>query len=144
MQNRQQETSTLISNFSHLAMYTIYNEEKLVGSCSSAILVPERALEEAGYISTITDTHNASSKHEFHAMAQTAYFQYQDDELDVEEISGPLQIMDEDRHESVHNGLVLYRDSDGGFRALVHSGLNKKKLLEAAYRFCTRWVRLDI
>jgi hypothetical protein len=125
-------------------MLKIFNKEKMIGSCSSAILVPEKALEEAGYIITMTDKNNASSKHEFHAMAQMAYFQYQDDELELQEITGPLKIESEERDECVNTGLVLYRDADGGFHAIVHDGLNKKKLLEAAYRFCTRWVRLDI
>ncbi len=125
-------------------MLKIYNEEQLVDSCTSAILVPEKALEEAGYIITMTDNNDASSKHEFHAMAQMAYFQFQDDELNVEEVSGALRIESGERHERVELGMVLYRDTDGGFHALVHGSLSNKKLLEAAYRFCTRWVRLDI
>ena len=125
-------------------MLKIYNEEQLIDSCTSAILVPEKALEEAGYIITMTSNNDASSKHEFHAMAQMAYFQFQDDELNVNDVSGLIKIDSGERQEIVDTGLVLYRDADGGFHALVHGGLNKKKLLEAAYRFCTRWVRLDI
>jgi hypothetical protein len=125
-------------------MLKIYIEEQLIGNCTSAILVPEKALEEAGYIVTMTDKNNASSKHEFHAMAQMAYFQFQDDELEVEEVIGSLRVDSGEHHESVDTGLVLYREADGAFHALVHKGLNRKKLLEAAYRFCTRWVRLDI
>jgi hypothetical protein len=41
-------------------------------------------------------------------------------------------------------GMVLIRDVQGNLYALVHKGQNRKKLLEAGYRFCTRWVRLDI
>jgi hypothetical protein len=125
-------------------MLNIYIDEQLIDSCSSAILVPERALEEAGYITTMTDKNTASSKHEFHAMAQMAYFQFQDDELEVKNIIGALRVDSGEHYENVNNGLVLYRDSDGAFHALVHEGLNRKKLLEAAYRFCTRWVRIDI
>lgn len=125
-------------------MLKIYNEEELIDQCVSVILVPEKAIDEAGYIITMTAKNDASSKHEFHAMAQMAYFQFQDDELSMKDVSGSLAIESEDRRESVSNGLVLYRQSDGSFYALAHVGLNKKKLLEAAYRFCTRWVRLDI
>jgi hypothetical protein len=125
-------------------MLKIYTAEQLVDSCASAILVPEKALEEAGYIITMTNTNDASSKHEFHAMAQMAYFQFQDEELEVREVSGVVKIDSGERIESMDSGLVLYRDNDGGFHALAHSNMNNKKLLEAAYRFCTRWVRLDI
>lgn len=125
-------------------MLRIYEEEKEIGSAASAILVPEKAVDEAGYIVTMTDTNDASSKHEFHAMAQMAYFQFQDDELKIGSVSGTICVDSGGRREHIDSGLVLYRDSEGGFHALVHDGLNTKKLLEAAYRFCTRWVRLDI
>ena len=43
-----------------------------ITDCSSVIIVPERALHEAGFIKTLTTHANAHSKHEFHAMAQMA------------------------------------------------------------------------
>jgi hypothetical protein len=44
----------------------------------------------------------------------------------------------------LEDGMILYRDTSGSFKVLTHELQNKKKLLEAAYRYCTRWVRLDI
>lgn len=119
-------------------------QEKVITDSTSVILVPEKALEEPGYIQTLTKKNDASAKHEFHAMAQMAYYQYQDGELEIVDIANGVQVTTGSRTESMSEGLLLYRDREGGFHVLVHQGMNKKKLLETVYRFCTRWVRLDI
>jgi hypothetical protein len=106
--------------------------------------VPLRALEEAGYIKTFTVKDSSHAKHEFHAMAQMAYFQYQDDELEIVEMGSPVTINFRGEQTIVDEGMILYRDSAGEFNAMVLGSPNKKKLLEAAYRYCTRWIRLDI
>lgn len=119
-------------------------QEITIEDITSVIIVPEKSLEEAGYIHTLTESNDASSKHEFHAMAQMAYYQYQDDELAIDKVVGEIKVQTDSAVESLLSGMLLYRDNSGGFHAVVHQGLNVKKLLEAAYRFCTRWVRLDI
>ncbi len=111
---------------------------------TSAILVPEKALEEPGYIKTVTASADAHSKHEFHAMAQMAYYRYQDDELQPVEVEGCLRVTAQNMDEEIERGMIVYRDPAGEFHVLIHRGLNKKKMLEAANRYCTRWVRLDI
>ena len=119
-------------------------DDVVVTDCTSAIIVPERAVSEAGYIKTLTANANAHSKHEFQAMAQTAYYQYQDDELEVTSVTATLHIELREEVETLAAGVVIYRDTGGEFHILAHAGQNVKKLLEAANRFCTRWVRLDI
>ncbi len=111
--------------------------------CLCALIVPAQALDEPGYIKGVSAA-GSSSKHEFHALAQTAYYQFQDDELKVELTSRPLEIAGADLHEVLDRGMVIYRDRQGNIRAVAHQGLKLRKLLEAANRFCTRWVRLDI
>lgn len=115
-----------------------------ISGCSSVILVPEIALTEPGYIKTFTANPDAHSKHEFHAMAQMAYYQYQDEELEVVETDSEIAVVFREKIDQVPVGMVIYRDTDGEFHVLVHNSLNKKKMLEAANRYCTRWVRLDI
>ncbi len=115
-----------------------------ITSCESVILVPEIALQEAGYIKMFSVKDSGHAKHEYHALAQMAYFQFQDDELEIEEIDSPLTITCGTEASELEAGMVLYRDTDGTFHVLVHTLLNRKKLLEAVYRYCTRWVRLDI
>ena len=115
-----------------------------VSDCESLILVPLRALEEAGYIKTFTVKDSSHAKHEFHAMAQMAYFQYQDDELEMIETGSPVTICCRGEEIVVDEGMFLYRDTAGEFHAVVLGSPNRKKLLEAAYRYCTRWIRLDI
>lgn len=115
-----------------------------ITDCESVILIPEIALQEAGFIKTFTIKDNSSAKHEYHALAQMAYFQYQDDELEIVEIDGPLTVTWAMESSQIDGGMVLYRATDGSFHVLSSGQHNKKKLLEAAYRYCTRWVRLDI
>ena len=112
--------------------------------CESIILIPEMALQEAGFIKTFTIRESGSAKHEYHALAQMAYFQYQDDELEIIEINDPLTITCGTESSRIDGGMVLYRAVNGSFHVLVHGSPNRKKLLETAYRYCTRWVRLDI
>ena len=115
-----------------------------ITDCESIILIPEMALQEAGFIKTFTIKDSGSAKHEYHALAQMAYFQYQDDELEIIEVNDPLAITCGTESSSINGGMVLYRAGNGSFHVLAHGSPNRKKLLETAYRYCTRWVRLDI
>jgi hypothetical protein len=115
-----------------------------VNDCQSVIVVPEIAIAEGGYIKTFTTKDGAHAKHEFHALSQMAYFQFQDDELAIDEIDSPLTIRCGAEYTQLSRGLVICRDLAGQLHVLVHRLQNRKKLLETAYRYCTRWVRLDI
>jgi hypothetical protein len=115
-----------------------------VAECSSAIIIPERAITEPGYIRTMATNADAHSKHEFHAMAQIAFSRFQDGELDVEAVHGPLTVGWKNEVETIVAGLVVFLDSQGNFHLIAHPGQDTKKLLQAAHRFFTRWVRLDI
>lgn len=119
-------------------------EDDKVTECSSAIIIPERAIIESGDIRTMTTNVNAQSKHEFHAIVQMALFQFKDDELGIETAYGPLTVRWKDEVERIIAGLVIFLDSQGHLHLIAHSAQNAKKLLEVAHRFCTRWVRLDI
>jgi len=119
-------------------------DDVIMTDCSSAIIVPERALREAGFIKTLTAHAHAHSKHEFQAMAQMAFYQFQDGELESTAVQGIVTVEGGKEVEKLTAGMVIYRDQKGHFHLLVHEGQNVKKLLEATHRFCTRWVRLDI
>ncbi len=121
----------------------ITSDKGIVADCLSIIIVPEIALKEAGYIKMFTVKDAANAKHEYHAMAQMAYFQYQDEELDVKEY-GSVTILIGEEQIDLSDGMVICRDQVGEFHVLIHAEQNRKKILEAAYRYCARWVRLDI
>lgn len=115
-----------------------------ITGCVSVILVPDMALEEPGYIKTFTAQSGSHSKHEFQAMAQMVYYQYQDDELDLVTTHGEIEVFYQENVEDIATGMVIYRDNAGEFHVVIHDSLNNKKMLEATNRYCTRWVRLDI
>jgi hypothetical protein len=119
-------------------------DDVTVTDCSSVIIIPERAVDEAGYIKTLTANAHAHSKHEFQAMAQMACYQFQDGELEVVAVNGIVTVKWGEEVEELNAGMVIYRDLKSNIYVLAHLGQNRKKLLEAAHRFCTRWVRLDI
>ena len=119
-------------------------EDGTVTECSSAIIIPERAMIEAGYIRTLTTNSTAHSKHEFHAIAQMALFQFQEGELEFETFQGPLTIQWKNEIETVTAGVVVLLGSQGDLHLIGNSGQNVNKLLQLAHRFCTRWIRLDI
>ena len=125
-------------------MITLTCDGTSVSGCSSILIVPEMALTEPGYIKALTSGSGANAKHEFHALAQMAYFQYQDDELEIDLLRGSCRILRESNDETLESGLLIYRSSDGTIHIDAHGDVNCKKLLEAANRYCTRWVRLDI
>jgi len=115
-----------------------------IGDCETVIVVPEIAVSEPGYIKTYSLNESGNAKHEFHALAQMVYFQFQDEELEIVEIDSQLVISNGTESIELNDGMVLCRDRAGKLHVLAHAGQNRKKLLEAAYRYCTRWVRLDI
>jgi len=123
---------------------TIRFEDDTATECSSAIIIPERAMIEAGYIRTLTTNSTAHSKHEFHTIAQIALSRFQDGELEVEAVYGPLTIQWKNEIETITAGVVVFLDSQGKLHLIGNSGQNVNKLLQSAHRFCTRWVRLDI
>ncbi len=116
----------------------------VIEDIETAIVVPEVAIKEAGYIKTFTRKEGGHAKHEYHALSQMVFFQFQDDELEVCEIDSPVTVSCGTERIDVQGGLIIYRDLGGELHVLVHKLQNRKKLLEAAYRYCTRWVRLDI
>jgi len=119
-------------------------EDNSAIECSSAIIIPQRAVTEAGYIRTMTTSADAHSKHEFHTMAQITLSRFEDGELDIEAVHGPLTVEWKNEVETITAGLVVFLDPKGNFHLIAHPGQNVKKLLQVAHRFFTRWVRLDI
>ncbi len=123
---------------------SVMSDDINLTDCVSIIIVPEVALKEAGYIKMFTVKDEAHAKHEYHAMAQMAYFQYQDEDLEIQELKSPVSIVCGEENIELSDGMIIGRVRTGEFYVLIHAMQNRKKILEAAYRYCTRWVRLDI
>ena len=111
--------------------------------CDCLLIIPERAVQEHGYIRAMHDSGTAN-KHEFQALAQTGYYQFQDDELELCATPGPIEVVHGKETQLLEDGMVLFRGADGAIGAVACQSAPAKKLLEAANRWCTRWVRLDI
>ena len=125
-------------------MISISAADQTIDNCKTVIIVPTIAENEPGYIKVLTASIESGSKHEFHALAQMAYFQVQDDELNIELMHGQCSVVRGNDVETVESGLVIYRRQDGVINVIAHHNIPHKKLLEVANRYCTRWVRLDI
>lgn len=125
-------------------MISIQSPTRTFDACETVIIIPEKAVEEAGYIQMFSANDSGHAKHEYHALAQMAYFQLQDDELDIREADSPLTVLAAGERVELLGGMIVCRQGTGEVYVLTQPGQNRKKLLEAAYRWCTRWVRLDI
>jgi hypothetical protein len=112
--------------------------------CTAMIIVPETALSEPGHIRTVAIHQTGQSKHEFHALAQMAFISFDDGELEARQQSGPLTITVHDETLQITDGLVIGRLPSGEVTLLSNARQSPRKYLEAANRYCTRWIRLDI
>ncbi len=110
----------------------------------AAIVVPEAALADATYIRFFTVDSPAQSKHEFHAMAQIALIQFDDEELVPEKVAGAISLSHDGETFSLESGIMLCRLVSDALVIYINDNRSFRKYLEIAYRYCTRWVRLDI
>ncbi len=111
--------------------------------CVCLLMIPAKAIDEPGYIRGIHRS-GSTDKHEFHALAQTAYYQFQDDELELYQAAGQILVKHQRDCQVLDDGMILFRDRGGAIKALLIDAAPARKLLETTNRFCTRWVRLDI
>ena len=112
--------------------------------CTAIILVPEKALSQAGHIRALTAGPSTQSKHEFHTMAQTALMQFEDGELPPLSVNGTIEVTGADGNVEFDKGLLIARLPAGNIVLFINTDQSVDKLLKAAYRFCTRWIRLDL
>ena len=112
--------------------------------CTAILVVPEKALSEAGYIRALTAGPAAQSKHEFHTMAQTALMQFEDGELPPLSVNGTIEVTGADGNVEFDTGLLVARLPAGNIVLFINTDQSAHKLLKAAHRFCTRWIRLDL
>ncbi len=99
-----------------------------MAECSSALLVPEIAAQEPGYIKALTSSSAAASKHEFHALAQMAYYQYQDGEIEITPLTGRCRVCRGNDDEVLESGLIIYRSSDGAISYSFTPGCEQQKV----------------
>jgi len=112
--------------------------------CSAVVLVPDVVLSEPGHIRTLSVDSGPQAKHAFYALAQTAAFQFQDEELRVTIVEGSILAGRGQKTDAVKPGMVICRTVSGEIVILSNSKKSHRKLLDATQRFCTRWIRLDI
>ena len=112
--------------------------------CNTVILVSERALDTDGQIIMLSSNTGPQTKHEFYALAQMAFIQFQDDELDISAVQGPIKVAWKDAVNQIEAGMAICRARDGTLSVMAHHDQPWRKLLEAAHRYCTRWIRMDV
>lgn len=112
----------------------------------SVIVVPDRALDEPGFIKTYSTTSGQMSKHDLHQLSQIALFDFEDGNLIPENLSGQdsLAVDFQNSITRIPDGIVLARLESGAPALLVCEGAEVMRLLKLAHRFCTRWIRLDV
>ena len=122
----------------------IFQDDRVVLECSTLIMVPEIALSEPGHIRCLAAAQTGQSKHEFHALGQMALFRYEDGDLTITPCTRPLQIYSAGEQTVLESGILICRSKEGDLIVFNLTDHSLRKYFEAANRFCTRWVRLDI
>jgi hypothetical protein len=112
--------------------------------CTAVIAVSGRALAEAGHIRALTEGRSGQSKYEFHALAQMALIQFEEGQLKPLAVAGTIRVTAGDERMELKEGLLIGRLETGQIVLLLNAGGSARKFLEAAHRFCARWVRLDL
>lgn len=113
-------------------------------SAEAVILVPQQALIEAGFMRLLAADQTGQSKHTFQALAQTALLRFEDRELTPTSVTGTLRVSHGDQTLDLVQGVLIVRLSTGDVGVLTNCGQPIRRYLEAAHRYCTRWIRLDL
>lgn len=122
----------------------ILSTEQLVCECLAAIAVPEIALSVPDYIRTFSATAGSQSKHSLYALSQMMLIEFEDGELQPRQFQFDLTVTSGASLVRVDDGIVIVRNLDGRLEVLSNAAKPLRKFIEAANRFCTRWIRLDI
>jgi hypothetical protein len=112
----------------------------------TVIVVPAEAPGDAGRIVLATASATATAKHDLRALAQMALFDVEEGALTPEPVPRGcmVRIGTGGDARTLDRGLVIVRDVRGAPRVLAVGDDDARKLLAAAYRYTTRWVRLDV
>jgi hypothetical protein len=112
----------------------------------AAIVVPAGAADDPGTIALLAASASATAKHDLRALAQMALYDAEEGTLAAETVAAGARLVvraaGEDR--TVDRGLVIVRDLAGVARVYAVGDVDARTLLAEAYRFTTRWVRLDV
>jgi len=117
---------------------------KLLCRCISAIVVPKVALAEPAYVRTLALQSTVQSKHEFFALSQISRIQFSEGELLHHVVTGHLEVKGAGGAIDLADGMIISRSVASYLAVFANTQSPLGKFFEAAERFCTRWIRLDI
>lgn len=124
--------------------FTITSKICTITGIDYIILVNDGKDDLLRNIQTFPGSSMSQSKHQLHSISQMVLFQLQDNEITPLFIENDFTITGSEADCLVNKGLCIYKTQSGEIGIISHQGLMVKKLVEAAHRYCTRWVRLDI
>lgn len=126
-----------------MAQFTINTDKLVINDCIAGILVQENS---SGTLEAILLGASSSKqdKHTLHALAQMAYYQFQDDEITPLIINGKCSITNLSPAHQAEKCLLIIKSQSRDLTLYHHDDIQIKKYLEAAHRYTTRWIRLDI
>ena len=127
-------------------MIKIYADKKLLTEAETVLLSPWDAPEYPDKFMGKTVQSDANAKHAYHALSQIAFFDYEDNILNVQKIpsDAPIIVESAGGKSEIGKGLVIARHPKGEVLVFVHEDQDLQSLLRFAHRYCTRWIRLDV
>lgn len=108
-------------------------------------LIVQKGAGDADYdIILLNCSTDKQQKHKLHSLSQIALYQFEDNEIEVNQIKGCCTISGTGFDYQVTEALLLLQDNNNHISLYAHPTVAVKKYLDQAYRYCTRWIRLDI
>lgn len=124
--------------------FTISCNDIQRNDCLYGIIV-QKGNQEGEYDTRLLNgSSDKQQKHLLHSLSQIALYQFEDQEIDVQPLHGSCLITGHSFADMIDEGLVLIQGQNNTIELFAHQTINVKKALDSAYRYCTRWIRLDI
>ncbi len=124
--------------------FTISFDHSHYDDCLIGLIVSKSSRDGEYDITLLNCSSDKQQKHNLHSLSQIALYQFEDQEIDVHPVNGPCRIIGETFSYEVAEALILVQGNDNRIAIYAHPAVSVKKALDNAYRYCTRWIRLDI
>jgi len=117
-----------------------------IGRTKAGIIVPAHTGDGSGSITALAVGQGDAAKHALHSLCQIASLDLEDGELEIERMEQgyPIAMIFKRQRFECRNGSLVFLNTSGTVHVLSHSGVNVRDAIRQAFRYCTRFIRLDV
>lgn len=124
--------------------FTISYDQCCHPDCLAGLIAKPKSENDGYDIELLNCSNDSQQKHKLHSLSQIALYQYEDEELNTNTMLGSCTITGHNFIHEFDKGIVVVQIGNNRIELFSHQAVDTKKALYNAYRYCTRWIRLDI